>query len=183
MGQYHLIANLTAMEYIDPRAFGDGPKLTEFGFSGVGAMAGFAALLSTSNNRGFGDLWTDDRGSNYPGHDPAAWLAENKHYPARFDRHVLGRWAGDRVAIVGDYWEADDLADWGDGGPGGYWAAPAGWVNVSRVALIAIGLDVESRDEARRLIAVADEEAQLEINDRDCRAPVVDLPLRGRVVV
>jgi hypothetical protein len=80
MGQYYMIMNLDKKEYIDPHAFGDGLKLLEFGSSGDGAMCGLAILLADGNNRGGGDLHSDDP--------------------------VIGSWAGDRIVIGGDY--ADD---------------------------------------------------------------------------
>lgn len=86
MGQYFEIANLDKKERISPHRFGDGAKLLEFGASGSGTMTGLAFLLRKSTGTGGGDV-------------PQEAL-EN------FD-DVVGRWAGDRVAIVGDYDESD----------------------------------------------------------------------------
>jgi hypothetical protein len=82
MGQYHLIVNLGKKEYLDPHKRGDGLKLVEQFTGRTSAL--LLALLSCSNGRGGGDIQSDD-------HD---WI---------------GRWAGDRIAIVGDYAEAEDL--------------------------------------------------------------------------
>jgi hypothetical protein len=152
MGQYHAPINIERMEYLEPLAFNDGRKLTEFSMSAVGTMTALAALLSTSNGRGYGDL--------HPGLPGAEeWCQENDVTGDWMLRHVLGRWANNRIAIVGDYWQQEDLPDWGDGEPGGPWAMPGDWINVSRLGLVAIGLDPEHRDFARSRIAHSDDNA------------------------
>ena len=79
MGQYHITVNLDKREFINPHLLGDGLKLWEFGSSGDGGvMMALSMLLACSNGRGGGD---------YPDHN----------------EDVIGRWAGDRIAIVGDY--------------------------------------------------------------------------------
>jgi hypothetical protein len=71
-------------EYLHPHEFGDGLKLMEFGSSGQGTMMALAVLLATSNGRGGGD---------FRGHDHHGFV---------------GRWAGDRITIIGDYHEPTD---------------------------------------------------------------------------
>jgi len=80
MGQYYLVVNLTKREYLNPRKFGDGAKLLEFGSSAVGTMCGLAILLADGNNRGGGDL--------------------------RSENPIIGSWAGDKIVIAGDYADA-----------------------------------------------------------------------------
>jgi hypothetical protein len=80
MGQYYRIVNLDKKELLNPYTFGDGAKLLEFGSSGTGMMCGLAILLADGNNRGGGDL--------------------------RSENEIIGSWAGDRVVVAGDY--ADD---------------------------------------------------------------------------
>lgn len=179
MGQRHLIANLTRTEYLDPRAFEDEREITGFGFRGV-TMAGLTTLISSANNRAYGDLWSK---RPRPGDgelavgDPAQWLEENGVEPAMFTEHVLGRWAGDRIAIVGDYWQPDDLADWGDGGAGGVWNSPAGWINLSWWAILGIGLCRDYRSVACDLLACAERQNDdASISERHCFAPRVALP-------
>ena len=88
MGQYHLIANLDKREFLNPHQFGDGIKLMEFGQSSGGTLTGLTILLAASNGRGGGDFF-----------DPG--IRENPRPP--------GCWAGDRIAIIGDYHEDGDV--------------------------------------------------------------------------
>jgi len=83
MGQYHLVCNLDKKEFLSPDKLGVGSKAWEQMASYGGTTAALFALLICSRERGGGDL----------GHDDA-----------------VGRWAGNRVAIVGDYAEDEDLA-------------------------------------------------------------------------
>lgn len=85
MGQYYKIVNLDKQQFIDPHKFGDGLKLWEFSASGAGVLSALAMLLATSNGRGGGDIDTDNP--------------------------VVGSWRGNRIAVVGDYTEDDDLPD------------------------------------------------------------------------
>jgi len=45
MGQYYKPCNITKKEFLYSHTFGDGLKLTEFGFSGMGMMAGLAMMV------------------------------------------------------------------------------------------------------------------------------------------
>lgn len=90
MGQYHLVANLDKKQYLHPHRFGDGLKLLEFGDSAGGTMCALAILLapqSANGGRGGGDMHYDAEG-------------------------LVGSWAGDRIAIVGDYAEPTDHEGW-----------------------------------------------------------------------
>ena len=76
MGQYHDVYNLDKRERIDPHKIDNGLKLYEqVGHVGSTSTALFA-LLANSNGRGGGD---------FPEHP------------------LIGRWAGDRILIQGDY--------------------------------------------------------------------------------
>ena len=86
MGQYHVTVNLTKREFINPHGLGCGLKLWEQIDTRAGVPTALVALLACSNGRGAGDL---------------------DEYPESPD--VVGRWAGDRVAVVGDYAEDADL--------------------------------------------------------------------------
>jgi len=77
MGQYFIVVNLDKEEMINPWKFGDGQKLLEFGCSRCSTLTALTILLRQSSEKGGGDI-----SSNNP---------------------VVGQWAGDRIAIVGDY--------------------------------------------------------------------------------
>jgi len=89
MGQYFKLVNLDKREYIHPHRLSVGLKLCEQ----LGDFTGDALLmlLATSCGRGGGDLGND--------------------MPEGVALSVLGRWAGDRVAVVGDYTEVGDLPE------------------------------------------------------------------------
>ena len=77
MGQYYKVVNLDKKEYLHPHKFDDGMKLLEFGCSREGTMTGLSILLAEGNGRGGGDLHSDNP--------------------------IIGSWARDRIAVVGDY--------------------------------------------------------------------------------
>lgn len=84
MGQYYKIVNLDKGQYLKPHKFNDGAKLLEFGDGGL-TMTALAVLLADGNNRGGGDL--------------------------RSDNPVIGSWAGDRIVIAGDYADPEKFLD------------------------------------------------------------------------
>lgn len=84
MGQYHFPVNLTKKQYLDPHKFNDGLKLREFGCSANGTLTALTYLLASSVGRGGGDF---EKGK------------------------LAGTWAGDRIAIIGDYSEKGDIPD------------------------------------------------------------------------
>jgi hypothetical protein len=83
MGQYHLVVNADKRQFLHAHRLGDGLKLMEFGNSAGGVMTALAILLAVSNGRGGGDLNSESE--------------------------IIGSWGGDRIAIVGDYAENQDL--------------------------------------------------------------------------
>lgn len=107
MGQYHVLANLDKYEVVVPHALGLGLKQREH----VGAFDGTLAdalyiLTMTSPARGGGD------------------------FP---EVSISGRWAGDRVVVLGDYTEDSDLPAFGNAG-GLYEAAcreDSAWTDIS----------------------------------------------------
>lgn len=82
MGQYHYPVNLTKKQFLDPHKFGDGLKLREFGCSYNGTLTALTYLLASSTGRGGGDFEK---------------------------RSLAGAWAGDQIAIIGDYSEKGDI--------------------------------------------------------------------------
>lgn len=87
MGQYHYIVNLDKREFINPHKLGVGLKACEQLTSPAGTAQALFVLLLCSNGRGGGDL-AETRG---------------------FEERIIGRWAGDRIAVVGDYAEDYDI--------------------------------------------------------------------------
>ncbi len=77
MGQYYKVVNTTKGEVMTPHAFGSGAKLMEFSSDRQSIMQGLAILLADGNNRGGGDL--------------------------RSDNPLVGSWAGDNIVVSGDY--------------------------------------------------------------------------------
>ena len=86
MGQYHILANWDKKEWVDPHKIGLGLKQGEQIGNFHASMGDILYLLvAISNGRGGGDV-------------PTEGLEE-----------TLGRWAGDRVLVVGDYSEPSDI--------------------------------------------------------------------------
>lgn len=84
MGQYHLVVNLTKKEFLHPHKLGVGFKLLEQLCMPVGTCQALLILTACSNGGAGGDLEPDP---------------------------MIGRWAGDRIAVIGDYAKSDDLSD------------------------------------------------------------------------
>lgn len=85
MGQYWKPVNLDKCEYIDPHKLGSGLKLREqFGTHPGTGVALLMLLAAMPEARGGGDPQPNS---------------------------IIGRWAGDRVALVGDYTVDADLPE------------------------------------------------------------------------
>lgn len=112
MGQYWIPVNLDKREYIHPHNLGGGLKLAEQ----LGTYPGTGAALiilcaAMPETRGGGDL---DLEENW--HGPERKFPEHNTKPGPMPeayrvvaQRTIGRWAGDRIALVGDYAEAEDL--------------------------------------------------------------------------
>lgn len=114
MGQYWKAVNLDKREYVTPHKLGVGLKLGEQIGSGHGTPdALFILTAAMRERRGSGDF---DWDSNYYGperdnnreNDRIAGGPVQDDYNTVAKR-TIGRWAGDRIAIVGDYSEDSDL--------------------------------------------------------------------------
>ena len=77
MGQYYLICNLDKKEYLHPHRFDEGMKAREWMWSGRVPRA-LSILLIDGDGRGGGDVRLQNT-------------------------DIIGRWAGDRIVISGDY--------------------------------------------------------------------------------
>ena len=85
MGQYYKVVNTTKRQVMTPHKFDSGSKLMEFSSDGMGIMQALAILLSDGNNRGGGDL--------------------------RSDNPIIGSWAGDEIVVAGDYGDEGKFCD------------------------------------------------------------------------
>lgn len=122
MGQYYLIVNLDKKQFLHPHRCGDGLKLLEFGCSANGTLTALAVLLADGNNRGGGDL--------------------------RSDNPIIGSWAGDRIVVAGDY--ADEGKFTGDPARNLYCMAKDEYRDVSRQALRAMADDCYIAEEMKK---------------------------------
>lgn len=110
MGQYFKPINLTKKEFVCPWCIGGGAKLWEWAVNTQGAI--FTLLLRQSSGTGGGD---------YAGPGPQiVELADGDDLSYIIGKAVareglpiklpaesmIGRWAGDRVALIGDYDES-----------------------------------------------------------------------------
>jgi len=95
MGQYWYVVNLDKKEFVHPHKLGTGLKLWEQVASHPSTGSALLILCAAMpEQRGGGDLGlsSDD--------DPKY---------EKIARRTIGRWAGDRIALVGDYAEDSDL--------------------------------------------------------------------------
>lgn len=86
MGQYHYLVNLDKKQVVNPHQIGNGLKLHEqvgWNYCTATALVMLLASASRDGGRGGGDF--------------------------RCGHALVGSWAGDRIAFVGDYAEADDI--------------------------------------------------------------------------
>jgi len=97
MGQYFQAVNLDKREVVCPWCMGGGAKLWEWAANTQGSI--FTLLLRKSDEGGGGDFYGYHKGCDEGG-------------PIRAPLSTIaGRWAGDRVALVGDY---DSSRIWDD---------------------------------------------------------------------
>jgi hypothetical protein len=116
LGEYFSIFNLDRREVIDPAAFGHGSKPGDFLIDGVphGVLAGLLHLLTrTGSGR-----------------------AQQTHAADA----TYGRWAGDRIAIIGDSFDGTlgDVA-WSSDAHAVAEHGCGGWVNISEHVVAAVG--------------------------------------------
>ncbi len=105
MGQYWMVCNLDKKEFISPHKLGCGLKLWEQLANHPGTGAALIILCAAMpEQRGGGDLMLEDE----PGFVGDLKRAAGVSY-SEIAKRTIGRWAGDRIAIVGDYAKRDDL--------------------------------------------------------------------------
>jgi len=108
MGQYHKVVNLDKREFIHPHELGSGLKQWEQIANNPGTPHALFILCCCSNGRGGGDfdLYRNAHGAGRTSR------AADEPLEAPYQETalaVIGRWAGDRIAVVGDYTEDRDL--------------------------------------------------------------------------
>ncbi len=109
MGQYFAAVNTDKHEFVCPWCIGSGAKLWEWAANPSGAI--FSLLLRKSDCSGGGDVYgygtrVMDMATHTPSEMASALLAtvvlKGRPVVAPPDA-IPGRWAGDRVAMIGDY--------------------------------------------------------------------------------
>ena len=111
MGQYFKAVNTDKKEYVCPWCIGGGAKLWEWAANAQGAI--FTLLLRKSSEGGGGDYGSPPTQMLSLSDSPASLANAVRESVAR-EGHpidlptdtVVGRWAGDRVVLVGDYDES-----------------------------------------------------------------------------
>lgn len=118
MGQYWYVVNLDKKECVHPHKLGTGLKLWEQLANHPGTGAALIVLCAAMpQGRGGGDFDLEEnwhgpqrkkamRAGTIDGCTPAKMPRGYKACAAR----TIGRWAGDRIALVGDYAKDSDLA-------------------------------------------------------------------------
>ena len=111
MGQYWKAVNLDKREYLDPHKMDSGAKLWEQLAAPSVGQALVILCAAQREARGAGDLDMDINWHGpereFPQHDACGGPMPSD-YPAIAMR-TIGRWAGNRVAFVGDYAQDSDL--------------------------------------------------------------------------
>ena len=124
MGQYFKAVNMDKKEYVCPWCIGGVAKLIEWAANPQGAI--FTMLLRKSSASGGGDYYGPASrdiclGSNEAEnvdlvmHEIFKGVAMEGRPVSPSADTTVGRWAGDRVALVGDYDESnlwEDLGSW-----------------------------------------------------------------------
>lgn len=117
MGQYWKLVNLDKKEYVHPHNLGTGLKLWEQLANHPGTGAALVVLCAAMPEaRGGGDL---DLDKNWHGTERDEAMAKKEidggtpgpmpeAYPA-IAKRTIGRWAGNRIALIGDYAQDGDL--------------------------------------------------------------------------
>jgi hypothetical protein len=119
MGQYWKVVNLDKKEYVNPHILGTGLKLWEQLANHPGTGAALVILCAAMPEaRGGGDF---DLDQNWHGPEREAAMKAKEidgctpgPMPEEYmgiAKRTIGRWAGDRVVLIGDYTEDEDLVD------------------------------------------------------------------------
>lgn len=111
MGQYWIPVNLDRREFIDPHKLGTGLKLWAQLANSPGTGAALLILTAAMpERRGGGDF---DLTENWHGPERKDMTREGPKVPEyeQVAARTIGRWAGDRIALIGDYAEPGDIRE------------------------------------------------------------------------
>lgn len=113
MGQYWMPVNLDKKECIQPHKLGTGLKLWEQLANHPGTGSALVILCAAMPEaRGGGDFDLDENWHGpertFPAHNISPGPMPEDYTTVA--KRTIGRWAGDRIALVGDYAENSDLA-------------------------------------------------------------------------
>lgn len=114
MGQYWYVVNLDKKEFVHPHKLGTGLKLWEQLANHPGTGAALIVLCAAMpEQRGGGDFdlnanWHGPERKDFTKEGPTPDPVGDEPYAA-IAKRTIGRWAGDRIALIGDYAEAGDL--------------------------------------------------------------------------
>ena len=111
MGQYWIPVNLDKKEFVHPHKLGSGLKLWEMLSANHVGSALIILTAAYREHRGGGDF---DLEENWHGPERTIPPYDMDPGPMPEDypvvaKRTIGRWAGDKIAIVGDYAEDTDL--------------------------------------------------------------------------
>lgn len=112
MGQYWKVVNLDKREYVLPHKLGTGLKLWEQLANHPGTGAALIVLCAAMPEaRGGGDFDLDENWHGpertFPAHNATPGPMPEDYQAVA--KRTIGRWAGNRIALVGDYAEDTDL--------------------------------------------------------------------------
>lgn len=148
MGQYYMVVNRDRKEYLHPHRIGSGLKLWEICAGDLPRL--LAYLLRQSTGRGGGDPSVPYQ-QFADGDGDVDWDALEAAIEERFPH--CGRWAGDRIVIVGDYDESDEF--------GGLYRAVQDSDEWTEIA-------PEVAEEFNRFIELEDKQIKEPLNPEDC---------------
>ena len=113
MGQYWMVVNLDKKEFVDPHKLGTGLKLWEQLANSPGTGGALIILCAAMPEaRGGGDFDLDKNWHGPERKDTPEFGCKPGPMPEEYAdiaHRTIGRWAGDRIALVGDYAENSDL--------------------------------------------------------------------------
>lgn len=135
MSQYQRVINLDRREYLEPNDFAPSDRQLISLNDTDSTMYALALLTAASN--------TGDTGDFKPCDENHETIEDELEHP--LIQHLVGRWAGDRIAIVGDGWKPGKRGcaplDLDDDAWNQMSRQTDGWTNISEHVIALIELD------------------------------------------